>query len=78
MSVYGNFRRWLSSRTVNFGALLIIAGQSLEFLQSREAVLVQYFGEYGPAAFTGVGIVVIALRVVTTTPLLLRAPDRAE
>jgi hypothetical protein len=70
MSLYGDVRRWWASRTINFGALLIIAGQALEFMQSREQVLLQYFGEYGPAVFTGVGVVVIVLRVVTTQPIV--------
>lgn len=75
MSIYGDFRRWWASRTINFGALLILAAQALEYAQSREAVLLQYFGEYGPAVFTAVGIAVIALRLVTSKPIGRSKPD---
>ncbi len=69
MSLYGDFRRWWASRTINFGAVLALFGLVLEYAQSRERELLDYFGEYGPAVFTIVGVVVIVLRFATTKPI---------
>lgn len=65
MSLYGDFRRWWASKTINFGALVVLLGA----LQLQEGLIREVFKEHAAVILLTIGVAVIVLRCVTDKPI---------